>query len=394
MMLDTLDRARLWWMQRVENPYRPGFNEPPRELAGREAVLEDLTDAIEVAALDGRTPRPTLFVGARGVGKTVLLAQAAAIAGSRFGWPRVHVEMRPQTPFTPDLMDAIKRTSELLEQPPARRSLRAESVTLHAGVPGVAGGEIRFARAAQAGDDPTPALRPALTGLAELALARESGFVVTLDEAHLASRRELAALAALLQEGTGKRWPAVVVIAGLPLMRAPEHSVTYLERGAWHELGLLNTEETVRALRLPAEAAGRPMDEDTAVLLAQASGGYPYAVQLYGHHAWRASTGRARVDLAAAEAALPRAQHELERGLYAARWSAASQSQKRYLTALATIADTTRPTTARAVADELGRTPKQLSSVRDDLIKGGTLTVEGNELRFTTPGMSAYVLAQ
>ncbi len=393
-MLDTLDGARLWSMKRVENPYRPGFNEPPKELAGREAVLEDLTDAIEVAALEGRTPRPTLLVGARGVGKTVLLAQAAAMAGSRFGWPRVHVEMRPQTPFTPDLIDAIRRASELLEQPLARRALRAESVTLRAGVPGVGGGEVRFARAAQAEDDPTPALRPALTGLTELAAGRESGFVLTLDEAHLASRRELAALAALLQEGTGERWPVVVVIAGLPLMRAPEHSVTYLERGAWHELGLLTGQDAMRALRLPAQAAGRPMDEDAAVLLADASGGYPYAVQLYGHHAWRASAGRARVDLAAGEAALPRAQRELERGLYAARWTAASPGQRRYLTAVATVAAAARPTTARAVADELGRTPKQLSTVRDDLIKGGTLTVEGDELRFTIPGMSAYVLAR
>ncbi len=375
----------------MENPYRPGFNEPPKELAGREAMLEDLTDAIEVAALEGRTPRPTMLAGARGVGKTVLLAQAAAIAGSRFGWPRVHVEMRPDTPFTPDLLDAIRRTSELLEQPPPRRALRAESVTLRAGVPGV-GGEVRFARAAE--DDPTPTLRPALTGLAELAAGRDSGFILTLDEAHLASRREIAALAALLQEGTGEQWPAVVVIAGLPLMRAPEHSVTYLERGAWHELGLLTSQDTMRALRLPAEAAGRPMDESAATVLAEASGGYPYAVQLYGHHAWRASAGQARIDLATARAALPRAQRELERGLYAARWTAASPAQKRYLAAVATVAAAASPTTARAVADELGRTPKQLSTVRDDLIKGGTLTVEGDELRFTIPGMSTYVLAR
>jgi hypothetical protein len=346
-------------MKRVENPYRPGFNEPPKELAGRETVLEDLHDAVEVAALDGRTPRPTMIVGARGVGKTVLLAQAAAIAGSEFGWPRVHTELRPDTPFIPDLIDAIGRARNLVE-------------------PGSA-------------DDPTPVLRPALTELAELAIAREIGFVLTLDEAHLATRRELAALAALLQEGTGERWPVVVVIAGLPSMRAPEHSVTYLERGAWHELGLLSGEETVRALRLPAEAAGRPMVQDAATLLAEASGGYPYAIQLYGHHAWRASSCHDRIDLAAAQAALPRAQRALEDGLYAARWSAASPTQKRYLTALATIAATTNPTTARALADELGRTPKQLSSVRDDLIKAGTLTVDGNELRFTIPGMGAYI---
>jgi hypothetical protein len=380
-------------VDRIENPYRPGFNEPPKELAGRETVLEDLREAIEVAALDGRTPRPTLLAGARGVGKTVLLAEAAAIAGSRFGWPRVHVEMRPETSFTPDLIDATRRATELLEQPPTKRALRAESVTVRAGVPGV-GGEVRFARTANVQDDPTPTLRPALTGLAALATRLGSGVVITLDEAHLAARRELAALAALLQEGTGERWPVVVVLAGLPLMRAPEHSVTYLERGAWHELGMLSREDTMRALRRPAEAAGRPMDEDAASILAEASGGYPFAVQLYGHYAWRASTDHERIDMAAADAALPRAHAELERGLYAARWTSASPSQKRYLAALATVADTAGPATARAVADELGRTPKQLSTVRDDLIKQGTLTVEGDELRFTIPGMSAFVLTR
>ncbi len=379
-------------MTRTENPYRPGFNEPPQELVGREAVLEDLREASEVAALDHRTPRPTLLAGARGVGKTVLLAEAASIAGSRFGWPRVHVEMRPETPFTPDLIDAIGRAGELLEQPIATRALRAESVTVRAGVPGV-GGEVTFARP-RPREDPTPTLRPALGGLVDLATRLDSGVVLTLDEAHLADRRELAALAALLQEGTGERWPIVVAIAGLPLMRAPEHSVTYLERGAWHELGVLSREDTVRALRAPAESAGRPMDEDAALLLAEASGGYPFAVQLYGHYAWRASSGADRIDATTAKAALPRAHEELERGLYAARWTAASPSQKRYLAAVAGVAADGRGTTARAVADELGRTPKQLSSVRDDLIKQGTLTVEGEELRFTVPGMGAFVLAR
>ncbi len=385
-------------MERLENPYRPGFNEPPRELAGREAVLEDLRDAIEVAALDGRTPRPTMLAGARGVGKTVLLSQVAAIAGAQYGWPWVHTEMRPDTPFIPDLVEALRRASELLEQPPAKRAMRAESVTVRAGLPGV-GGEVRLARThddPNQQENPASGLRPALTGLAALAIARESGFVLTLDEAHLASRRELAALAALLQEGTGKRWPVVVVMAGLPLMRAPEHSVTYLERGAWHELGTLTSHETARALRLPAESAGRPMDEDAAIVLAQASGGYPYAVQLYGHHAWRTANGRDRIDLGAAQNALPRAQQELERGLYAARWTAASPSQKRYMAAVASVADTEahEAVASRAVAEKLGRTPKQLSSVRDELIKQGTLTVEGQGLRFTIPGMAAFVRTQ
>jgi hypothetical protein len=187
----------------------------------------------------------------------------------------------------------------------------------------------------------------------------------------------------------------VVVIAGLTQMRAPEHSVTYLERGNWHELGLLNVDDAIQALQRPAAAAGRPMDEDAAVLLAHASGGYPYAIQLYGHHAWRASAEQERIDRAAAEAALPRAGRELERGLYAARWAAATPAQRRYLTAVAAaLQDDGRPTTGRAVAERLGRTPKQLSTVRDDLIKAGTLTAEAQELRFTIPGMIDYVLGQ
>jgi hypothetical protein len=363
----------------------------PVELAGREEVLEDLIDAIEVAAVDGRTPRPVLLVGARGVGKTVLLSEAAAIAGSRFGWPRVHVELRPRTAFTPDLVAAVGRAHQLIEQPRHKRALRAESVTVHAGLPGI-GGEVQFARASDAHEQ-AASLRGVLTALVELASARDSGVVLTLDEAHLAARAELAALAALLQEGTGERWPLVVVLAGLPLMRSPEHSVTYLERGAWHELGLLGRKDTVRALRAPAHAAGRPMDEAAAELLASASGGYPYAVQLYGHHAWRTSTGNRRIDRAAANAALPRAQRELERGLYAARWSTASPTQKRYLAAVATVAAAGEKATGRMVADQLGRTTKQVSSVRDDLLKQGTLTVEDGQLRFTVPGMGAYVLA-
>lgn len=52
------------------------------------------------------------------------------------------------------------------------------------------------------------------------------------------------------------------------------------------------------------------------------------------------------------------------------------------------------PATGRAVADELGRTTRQLSSVRSDLLKQGTITVDGDELRFTIPGMAEWVLDQ
>lgn len=49
---------------RVQNPFVPGFNQNPPELAGRDNEISAITDALEVAALDGRTPRPIVLVGA------------------------------------------------------------------------------------------------------------------------------------------------------------------------------------------------------------------------------------------------------------------------------------------------------------------------------------------
>ena len=71
--------------ERIQNPYRPGFNQAPMTLGGRDDVVEDLVDALEVAAIDHRTPPPVLLVGSRGVGKTVLLGELGPWPGPGSG---------------------------------------------------------------------------------------------------------------------------------------------------------------------------------------------------------------------------------------------------------------------------------------------------------------------
>ena len=40
-------------LMRVSNPYRPGFNQSPAVLAGRGEITDAITEAFQVAALDG-----------------------------------------------------------------------------------------------------------------------------------------------------------------------------------------------------------------------------------------------------------------------------------------------------------------------------------------------------
>ena len=99
-------------MDRQPNPYRPGFNQSPGVLAGRDEALTAVREALEVAALDGRTPRPLVLVGTRGVGKTVLLGEIAAIAAEA---PRLAHGERRDPPRHARSSDSCSNGSKPLE---------------------------------------------------------------------------------------------------------------------------------------------------------------------------------------------------------------------------------------------------------------------------------------
>ena len=102
-------------MARSTNPYRPGFNAAPPAFVGRERLLGAVREALAVAALDGRTPRPIIITGTRGVGKTVALGEAASLAAVEHAWPTVHVEVRPGRDFTPLLTERLNAARHVLE---------------------------------------------------------------------------------------------------------------------------------------------------------------------------------------------------------------------------------------------------------------------------------------
>lgn len=376
-------------MAREVNPYRPGFAQHPLSLAGRGAVLAGAREALDVAALDGRMPRPLVVVGVRGVGKTVVLNEIATQAAAEHSWVNVHVEVKPRTSFLAEFIDRLEVARLLLTQNPPGGRMRLTEARVKAGALGV-GGEAAFARAASA--PPADAIESALSAAVGAAMERTSGLVLTIDEIHLAAREDLAPVTAAVQRHVPDGWPLVVAVAGLPSLRDPRSSVTYLERGEWHELGLLGAGDTHEALTQPAVHAGRPMEPEASEALARATGGYPYAIQVFGHHAWRASAGAARITAAHARQAISAAQSELGNGLYAGRWHDASPKEREYLTAMAALIVEDGAAAHAAIARRLDKIPTALSYLRSRLIAKGTIFADGRGLRFLVPGMAAWIL--
>ena len=379
---------------RQPNPYRPGFNQPPMVLAGRESLIHDADDALEVAAYDYRTPRPLILVGPRGVGKTVTLGEIAQLAAERHAWPTVHVEAVTGRSMVEELIRRLRQVTQLLEgeaptKPRRRPRIAGGKVSAHAfGF----GGEVTLETAD--GAQTAAQLSEVLGHTMAVAVERDAGLLLTIDELHAASAQELAVLSATLQENTPRDWPLVVAAAALPsirITRGKRKLPTYLERAEWHELGPLEPADARRALTEPAAQAGRPMTHDAADELLELAGGYPYAVQVAGHYAWRESHGGESITLAHAQQARPRVQADLEQ-LFIGRWDDASGRERDYLTAIAELAENGQQPHSAEVASGLGATTPAVSYLRERLIKKGTIypTPDGR-LHFITPGMGAWI---
>lgn len=358
--------------------------------AGRTEVLDAAGEALEVAAFDGRTPRPLILVGPRSVGKTVTLGQISGAAAQQHSWPTVHVEATPGQ-LIDVLVSRLKDAEDVFHgtapSPAPRTTITGTKV--QATILGVGGGvEIKRDTA-----DPRRTLREQLRTTMDAALERGTGLLVTLDELQNASTADLHELGGVLQESVPESWPLVVAIAALPSLREKrgKRLPTYLERAEWHPLESLPGSDAREALTGPAAQSGRPMSTEAADLLLAQSGGYPYAIQVAGHFAWRASTGGDSVTVDHARAAVPRIEADLDQ-LFLSRWDGASTREQEYLSALAAVQQHVDEPNGGHVAAAMGEVTQAVSYLRDRLIKKGTIyRSAAGGLHFITPGMARWV---
>ncbi len=165
-----------------------------------------------------------------------------------------------------------------------------------------------------------------------------------------------------------------------------------LERCNWIPLHMLSVPDSMRVLQEPALAAGRHMQDETARLLARASRGFPYALQMLGHAAWEESCGEGRIGVQLAPVAIRTAMSELDQTLYGPRWRQCSPRERAYVTVVAWLQRSGEPATGQNVAQRLGSTGRELSTARSRLLDNDMLMTRAGELELAVPGMAEYVI--
>ena len=386
------------YMDPTLNPFNPGAGLRPPEMAGRDgevALFENL-----VVRARGHDPvgRGIVLSGLRGVGKTVLL-RAMQNRAEHMGWTTVWFEGRTGAAGAADTRTQLGRNlvsagRRLVGRTPTARVREAVgSIGSFSASLGVSG--VTLGITAREGRADTDNLATNLTEMVEDVLpvlaAEGTGLALFVDELQDVDADLLLALLAAQHEAGQRELPFYVVGAGLPhLPGVLAAARSYAERlFAYRRIGPLHHDDARDALVVPAARYGATFTAPAVSGLVEASGGYPYFLQIYGKAVWDLA-GSTTFTAEDAAAAIALGRDELDDGFYPARLQRATPAEREYLHQMSIDGD--GPSRTTTLAERMGRTASSLSPVRQSLIDKGILySPERGQIAYTVPGTADYL---
>jgi hypothetical protein len=305
----------------ARNPFKPTAGAIPPLLVGRGPVLDEFEESMDDGP--GAPSRLSIFTGARGVGKSVMLVEVSDHALRR-GWVTI------AETATPGLVERLTQAAveALQELDPA--TVRTRSVTGFT-LPGGAG--LTFS------ERPTVVMqwRQQVGRLLDVLERNGTGLLITVDEVHRIGREELRDLSTTYQHLVGEGRDVALVMAGLPSAVSDllnDGVLTFLRRANKFELGEVGLDDVSKALRTTIEDEGRTNTPSALHDATAATGGYPFMIQLVGYHIWR-QTGGTVIDDAAVAAGIPVARRKLGSLVHATAVADLSDVDRTYLLAMA-----------------------------------------------------------
>jgi hypothetical protein len=360
----------------MRNPFKPTAGAMPPLLVGRSEALDSFEEGIDDGP--GSPGLLTIFTGARGVGKTVMLSAAEDLARER-GWVTI------SDTATPGLMarlgTSMKQHLEELGDGPTRSRLTAISVA-------------GWGVTRQLPPEKQVEWRQIATGLLDILTEHETGLLITVDEIHAVDRDELTQLAAAIQHLIRDEQPIALLMAGIPKAVSDllnEDVSTFLRRAERVDLRDVPVADVRDALDKTFTASGVSINHEQLTRAAEATGGYPFLIQLVGYQVWRLAnrrTDRTVTDELLTEA-LDAAQRRLGSTVIAAAVNGLSDVDKTFLVMMA---DDDGPSRMSEIAARLDQSLQYAGVYRKRLIDAAMIQSAGTGLvDFTVPFMREWL---
>jgi hypothetical protein len=385
-------------MDPVINPYAPGAGTPPPELAGRDALRENIRIAVKRMRI-GNAAKSLILVGLRGVGKTVLLEQMRKDVEA-LGALTLRIEA-PEDRSLPALLAPQLRTTLLgLSKVDAARDLARKSLRALAG----------FAKALKLkyGDIEVGVDLEAEAGLADngdletdlsvllqqVGLAAKSAntiLVMFIDELQYVQEDELSALISAMHRCAQEKLPLTLVAAGLPqLVGRAGKAKSYAERlFDYPEIGPLSNSEASIALTRPAADLDVRFQDTAVDEIFRCTFGYPYFLQEWGKHVWDLAPS-SPITKADVERASDVALAALDENFFRVRFDRCTPAERRYLRAMAELGP--GPHRSGDIAQTLSQKVITLAPLRNRLIRKGMIWAPSHgDTAFTAPLFHDYL---
>jgi len=395
-------------MDPVLNPYAPGAGISPPELAGRDALLEKASIALQRIAL-GRFGRSLILTGLRGVGKTALLNRIRKEAESN-KLISVRIEAPDERSLPSLLVPGLNAALVKLSMGKAATKLAAKAFKALASFVSVmkikysdlelsvnleSDSEINFSTM----PDLDHELIKLFHSVGELAKENETGVVLFIDELQVLDEKDLASLIMALHFIAQDSLPLTLMGAGLPQILAKMGKAkTYAERlFEFIEIGPLDRESAMRALNIPAEKLGVSYEKGALDEIIKQTQGYAYFLQEWGKSAWDIAQTNP-ITKKEAKKATVQAIADLDASFFRVRFDQLNTAQKQYLRAMATVMATAVPTRGSGVvasgdvAAMMNKKVTSLGPVREQLISKGLIySPSHGETAFTVPLFDSFM---
>ncbi len=257
---------------KVDNYFSPSFGNRPSYLVGRDDVVNEFVSSLKEPP--GSRGRSMLFLGQRGMGKTVLLWEFADKA-REMGF----VVANP-TVVSDSLLERIVEKV----QEDGERVLKTKHGSLSGGSVGALGFSVglQFSREVQETKSP----QHKLTQLARLLSSKGKGLLILVDEVQ-ANSASLRQLIIQYQELMGERLDVAIAMAGLPTSVSAvlnNKVLTFLNRAKKVTLDPLKISDVDAYFKKAFEECSVAITQEQQKFAAEKTNGWPYLMQLIGHN--------------------------------------------------------------------------------------------------------------